>query len=77
MRTTIKISDDVARIAGAVAERDFRGNFSHVCEVALKTYCEPRALDGVDAEVLSYARAVGTKRAIAALKSAARAKRAA
>lgn len=72
MRTTINIDDKIAGLGDKIAERDFRGNFSHLCEVALKEYCGPRIAEGPHAELIAAAEEVGIEQAVATLKRSAR-----
>lgn len=68
MRTTISLDDKIAEIGQKLAKRDFRDNFSHLCEVALKDYCTPRIADSRNGELEAAAEDLGLDNAIAALK---------
>lgn len=64
MRTSITISDETGRLAQQIAKRDFRENFSFVCELALKAYCEPRVTDPVEAELIAAGKELGADNAL-------------
>lgn len=74
-RITFSIPEPLAALAEQRAERERRSLSSYITllvERDLAAAGIKAPVDAMQAEVLSYARAVGTKRALAALKSAAR-----
>lgn len=62
MRTSVSIDDSVAGVAQAMADKEVRGNFSLLCEKALREYCASRGVTiegGEEAELIEAAKGAG------------------